>query len=101
MGKLRVSIYYQDQYNSSCAELEIPDIYQQAFEPLKVCDDSRIAMATGEYFTNSDAVQVVIKRRKDAAKILAKELTQFLLEAMEKQDTYNGYSKSEQGQPRC
>ena len=101
MGKLKVSVHYQDQYTSSCAELEIPDIYHQAFESLKVCDDSIIAMATGEYLANSDTVQIVIKRRKDAAKILAKELTQFLLEAMEKQDTYNGYSKSEQGQPRC
>ena len=73
--------------------MEVPELVCPLFEPLKTCDDSYIAMATGE--VPRAAAKVVIKTREDAAKILAEQLTEMIVAQMRKNDTHNGYEVNE------
>jgi len=73
------------------AAIEIPELQTEAFTPLKTCDDPLLAYATGEVIDGSVQVERVLKTRKDAAEILARELTEIIIAAMESNDTQNGY----------
>ena len=61
------------------------------FEPLKTCDEPMAAVITGDVMEQT--AMVVIKARKDAAEVLARELTAVIVAAMERDDTHNGYIK--------
>lgn len=91
MMRLQLRVDVDGMYWSGGAISQIPDLYYQAFEPLKTCDDSIIAYATGENLAGSEEVHRVMKIREDAAEILAGEITRMILAEMKKHDTNNGY----------
>ena len=68
------------------------ELVERTFAPLKTCDDPVVAMATGDTMAGSEAVDIVMRTRKDAADILARELSLVIVSAMKKDDTHNGYS---------
>jgi len=80
------------RYGEWFAGKTIPEeLFERTFAPLKTCDDSICAMATGDLIAGSREVAFVMKTRKDAADILAKELSLIIVEAMKQNDTHNGY----------
>ena len=95
MAELTLGVAVNGQYDNAAIKLEIADLFHEAFEPLKTCDDLTMAYITKDKLICSQAVQRVIKLREDTAKILAENLTQLLLEQMKKHDTHNGYPKKE------
>ena len=86
--RVKTGFGYHENY---CAAIKIPDMYEQCFEPLKITDDPWMAMATGDKLVRSKVAETVVRRRKDAAEDLAKQLKKYILEAMAVDDTYNGY----------
>lgn len=87
--KATLKIVLEGEYGSWYSAMNIPDLYLRAFEPLKTCDNPIIAWITGE--TLYVEGRIVLKMRKDADDILARELTSVILSAMGRDDTHNGY----------
>ena len=81
-------------FNNYGASIKIAEPLVQAFEPLKTCDDMYLA-SVGEVMPESAEFKVVTKLRKEAAKEIAEALTRLLIQAMQKDDTHNGYKKDE------
>ena len=90
--KLTLRVDVEGEYGHWAAAMDIPELYRREFKPLRICNDPMIAMATGEI--SKEAGKIVMKARKDAAEILAKELSDMIVSAMEQNDTYNGYAKN-------
>lgn len=80
-------------YFEVCAS--IADVFVEAFEPLKTCDDGVLAMVTLELVPGSVAFERKLKLREDAASKISSALTRMLLEQMQKADTHNGWPKDE------
>jgi len=87
--QLSITVSVYGRYARVSASMEIPELIQREFAPCKSCDDPLVAMATGE--VSNEVVQIVMKTRKDAADILAKELSEMIVNEMKKHDTHNGY----------
>ena len=90
---LSLRLDVEGRYGHWAAAMEIPELYREEFEPLRTCDDPVIAMTLGEAMDAK--ARKVIKARKDAADILARELAKMIVEAMERNDTHNGYRKEQ------
>jgi len=86
---LKVSL--ESPYGSFYAAIDVPDICRKEFQPLRTCDDAIISMITDS--DSGEAAEIVIRARKDAAKILANDLAEVIVKAMERNDTHNGYKK--------
>ena len=93
--KLRLRIEAEGTWWSGVAIKEIPELLHEVFEPLRICDDRQLAKILGEFDPHSAKVQKVLKVRADAAAILAKEISDFILKEMSKHDTRNGYKVNE------
>ena len=89
--KVQINVCVDGYYGSYVAAKNIPELQTMVFSPLRTCDDPLLAYATGEAISGSETVEKVIKTRKDAAEILARELTEIIVSAMEANDTQNGY----------
>ena len=86
---LCVHVDSQNPTISYCTDMD--DVQQRCFAPLNTNDDRLLNwVAMGD--TEAEA-RMVIKTRKDAAEILAKELSILIVNAMKKNDTHNGYTK--------
>lgn len=90
--KIQLRVDVTGMWGQWHAVVEVPELYQQAFEPLKTCDDALVAMATGDIL-ESEELNIVMKTREDAAEILARELAAMIVSAMKRNDTHNGYRK--------
>lgn len=88
--KLRVDV--EGYYWKGGAVVEVPDFLNQAFEPLKVCDDRLVPVITGDIVAETEDVRVVLKMRDDAADKLAKTLSVLIIKEMSKNDTSNDYN---------
>ncbi|MHC4216416.1 MAG: hypothetical protein ACYSWP_23950 [Planctomycetota bacterium] len=86
---IRVDI--NGQYGHFAAATMIDEPLQLAYQPMKTTDDPMLAYALGELVAESKEVKKVVKLREDAAKEISEQLTRFLIESMESQDTVNGY----------
>ncbi len=73
------------------AGIEVSDVQRECFEPLKTNDEPWACVADGGVMAHSEAVNIVMKTREDAADIIAKELAKVIVSAMKKNDTHNGY----------
>jgi len=94
--KLTIRIDAWGEYGHWVAATEVPELYRRCFAPLHTGDGSVFSVLAGDV---SDAeAQIIYKTREDAAKILAKELSEFLVKAMKKNDTYNGYELDHQNE---
>lgn len=89
--KLTLTVTAEGMYATHTYSVELPELIKKCFEPLRTCNDPSLAYITGEMLDNE--ARVVMKTRKDAAKLLAEELATMLVAAMEESDTHNGYNK--------
>lgn len=90
--EIKLIVNVNEGYSSAGAGITVPNVFIEAFEPIKTCDDPTIAYCTGDSLSESSVVIRSVKIREDAAESLAKALTKEILSAMSRQDTHNGYS---------
>lgn len=90
---MKILVIIDGTHHSYRASKDITDLQQKEFAPLRTCDDRSVAMVTGELIPGSEAARVIMKTRRDAAKILAEELTEIIIDSMRANDTHNGYKK--------
>ena len=93
---MRLSVFIKvgldGMYHNYAAGKDITELQQyELFEPLRTTDDPLMAMVTGEMLEGSPVAEKVLRTRKDAAEILARELTEIIIDAMKANDTHNGY----------
>ena len=91
--KLSLRVDVEGDYGSWYVGRDIPELYRREFEPLKTCDDPAMAYISGDNLAGNIEARTVMRARKDAADILARELSEFIVAAMERNDTHNGYPK--------
>ena len=91
---IKIWVEVSDRFGRHVIAKEISDLRTHAFEPVRTTDDVFMAIANGEKIADTEPVRMVIKTRKDAAEVLAKELAEMIVEHMEKNDTHNGYLKN-------
>jgi len=89
--KIRLRVDIDGRHWNGGAIVEVPELFCKCFEPLKTCDESVAAVATGDVLEASATARTVMKMREDAAEILAKKLTTMILSEMKNNDTHNGY----------
>jgi len=93
MMELRLRVEVNGMYFSGGAIAEVTEQQLQCFEPLKTNDDPMMCIADGGVMASSEAVNIVMRTRKDAADVIAKELAALIVHEMKKNDTHNGYNK--------
>ncbi len=64
-------------------------LFSTAYKPLRTTDSCACAIMTGDLLQQED-IAPIRKLRKDAADMLARELSQLIVASMEKDDTHNG-----------
>jgi hypothetical protein len=89
--KVTVSVSIEGRVNGYGVKFDINEPLVETFKPLKTTDDPYIALATGESYSQSEAVTRVVKLREGFARELADTLTEQLIKLMKKNDTHNGY----------
>jgi len=87
--KISLKIRVNGNFWNGGASMEIPELYMQCFEPLKINDDVLMAYAEGGVM-EKDA-RIVMKTRENAAEILGRALAEMIVTEMKKNDTLNGY----------
>ena len=91
--KLDVQVLAYGRQKSVFAGVEVPEPFIEAFAPLNTCDCLEAAIITGDTLADDESVHVVRRLRQDAAQELSETLADMLLNAMQQEDTHNGYSK--------
>lgn len=88
---IQLEVKVTDRFNSYYGVLVVvpDDVHYQCFVPLRECTEVYLAEATAEV-TQAEA-KIIRVIRKDAADILARQLSELIVAAMEKDDTLNGY----------
>ena len=89
--KLEVSAYSQRGYGSAVVCIEIPEMFEQAFDRVDVCDDFNLLAASCGGISKAE-MKIVTKLREDAAKDLSDHIAKLLIQHMTKNDTVNGYA---------
>lgn len=87
--KINLTVSINEQFYTGGAGMEVPDILEQAFEPLKVTDDRLLATVLNE--KTMDEARIVLRFRENAAKELAEAMASLILDEMRKNDTLDGY----------
>ena len=89
MDKIKLSVSYLGQHFDVVACRDIPMIFEECFKPIDICDDRFFRAVSGG--VSREEAKIIMKTREDAADILAKEISEFIVSAMKKNDTENGY----------
>lgn len=84
---LCVTVAGQNPSVSMCTNLD--EVQRRCFAPLKTSDDRLIGALAGD--VSDVEARIIIKTRKDAAQIIAKELAEMIVNEMKKNDTHDGY----------
>ena len=92
--QLELTVNLRGQFVSVGAFIEIPEMFRQCFEPMKVCTDVYLAGMLNEVSVAES--RIIMKTREDAAEIIAKNIADMLVDEMKKHDTRNGYTKDQQ-----
>jgi len=82
-----IQVLVRGQYGSYVASVNIDALQRECFEPLRTSDTP---FGSGMHPNSNKAIRVV-KVRKHAAEHLSKELANIIIDAMENNDTHNGY----------
>lgn len=91
--ELKLTVEASGRHWSGGVCIEVTEPMQYVFEPINTCDDPITAIATGDELPCNESVRQKLGMRKDAAKDLARVITEMLLNEMKKNDTHNGYPK--------
>lgn len=94
--KMKIKVEIEGEIYQGPAILNIPELVTRQFDPLATTDYFDMAVNSDEFMIDSIEAKAIIKCREDAAKILAKEIANYLVKDMSKLDTHNGYSKKDQ-----
>lgn len=89
--KIRLRVDVDGEYFNGGAIAEVPELMTELFRTVDLCEDPLMAILSGGHVVGSAKYEKVIKKREDAARILAKELTRLIISEMNKHDTQNGY----------
>ena len=89
-GELLIQVQHSEGMQTYRAGVEVPMFARECFEPLDQLDTPELAFLGG-VMEESPELERVVKLRKDAANIMAAELSKMILDAMQSQDTINGY----------
>jgi len=92
---MKVIVSCNGMYVNSIASVEIPEIMERRWMPVKTSDSPIMCLATGEHQPDSEHVKYQMTLREDACKLLSGAITEKLLEQMMANDTHNGYKKEE------
>ncbi len=87
--KLSLRVNVEGMYYTYAACVELSELQQECFEPMKTGDTPLISGMVGEIGYHE--ARTVMKTREDAAEVLAKDLAKLIVDAMKKNDTHNGY----------
>ncbi len=91
MADLRLVVELSGQHHDRIGVcIEIPEIMQREFEPLRSGDVKELMMIRGGDVCNEQR-KIVIKQREDSAKILSEYIAKLILDEMSKNDTHDGY----------
>ena len=90
---IELSVRVNGRFHTYTAARKIDELQRECFAPLKTCDDRLIGALAGD--VSEEQARIVVKTRKDAAEILAKELSEMIITAMKNEDTHNGYKQNE------
>jgi len=86
--ELELIVRLRGQYESFGACIEIPELYRKEFEKIDVCTYAAIAPLVGG--VTKEVGKIVMKTREDAADVLAKYVSEMLVNEMKKNDTVDG-----------
>ena len=87
--KITVRLKKDEFAEPICINKEIsPAIYREYLEPIREVSDPRLAFL-GD---NARIVSKIRLSRDQLAKLIAKEIAEAILQALESEDTFNGYS---------
>ncbi len=84
-----INISLNGRYGNFVAGMKIPELYYQCFESFASGDVPMISAINKE--ASNAEVGIKMELRKDAADIIAKEISRFLVDSMKSNDTHNGY----------
>lgn len=87
--KLYVTLEMNGKQHAACVHIDASTI--DAFKPIDRCDDPIIAALVGG--KNEIQAMEVDKRRKQLAKAISTQVTDFLMNGLKSADTENGYPK--------
>ncbi len=90
---MKLSIMLEGRYFSAHACIEIEELFLKCFSPVETGDFALISSFNNE--VSSAEAKVIMKTREDAAEIIAKEISEFIVSQMKSRDTHNGYAKDE------
>lgn len=89
--KLELSCYVDGFQFTGGAAVQVPEPFIECFQPLRVSDDALLSALEFGAIACSATHERRLKLRRNAAEIIAKQLTDLIIEQMEAQDTVNGY----------
>lgn len=87
--KLYVTLEMHGKQHTACVQIDASAI--DAFNPIDRCDDPMIASLVGG--KNEMQAMEVDKQRKQLAKAISAQVTDFLMNSLKSADTENGYPK--------
>jgi hypothetical protein len=87
--KVEVLVYSQRGHGRAGVCIEVPEMFEQAFDRFDICEDRFVAAACGG--TSNAKMKVVTKLREGAAKEMSAYIAELLIQHMTKDDTVNGY----------
>jgi hypothetical protein len=89
--KIEVLAHSQRDYASAAVSIEVPEMFEQAFDRVDICDDFNLLAASCGGISNAE-MKVVTKLREGAAKDMSEYIAKLLIQHMTKDDTVNGYA---------
>lgn len=89
--------YFPSANERSCFDIQIPS---EDFEPFNIPIERLSGVTSMQevmFFrpTPESEIKTIMKNRKEVAKRISEEMTEFLLNQMAKKDTMDGYTKDE------
>ena len=87
---IHLTVRTDHRYESHTMSTQVPDVMVPSFKALRTTDDPLMTI-TGDLLAGGEKAEKVVTMRKDAAEYLSALLTDYLLDAMSKGDTFNGY----------
>jgi len=89
--KLEIMVSVQGYHGEYRAGKIIPELEQVEFRNHDVCDDFYLRLANPSGCVSEVEYEKIMVVRKDAADILARELSELIVKSMSDGDTRNGY----------
>jgi hypothetical protein len=86
---MKIIVCIESEYFTGGACINIADVIEKHFKPIKICDDPIYRSIIGEI--SSSEANVIMSLRKDAVEVISKELANMIVNEMKKNDTVNGY----------